>query len=55
MRKADVFDDLIDLLIKKAVEDEKEQKTSQLKLSSQFVRGEKSNGIYSSAGIRKQA
>ncbi|PYG87003.1 hypothetical protein LY28_02381 [Ruminiclostridium sufflavum DSM 19573] len=54
MTKTDVLDDIIELLIKKAAEDER-QKHDLKKRSNELARGEKENGVYSSSSYRKQA
>lgn len=55
MQKYDVFEDLIDFLIRKAIEDEDDEKHSKIGFSSRIVKGENSDGLYPSSGIRKQA
>lgn len=56
MKRADVFEDLIDLFIKKAMSEESEEKDKRsVSFSGKMIRGESADGIYSSAGVRKQA
>lgn len=58
MLKSDVLDDLIDYFIRKAMEGESELEkstTNKRIITKKTIRGDKENGLYATAGIRKQA
>lgn len=61
MLKTDILDELIDFFIRKAMENEsegvidKEQKRRHTSRYQKNIRGDKENGLYASAGVRKQA
>ncbi|MDF2989298.1 MAG: hypothetical protein K0R50_4808 [Eubacterium sp.] len=53
MTKTDVLDEVIEILIKKAVEDEQHMQNSGQKLIERIAKGEKVNGLPSASGKRK--
>jgi len=53
MTKVDVLDDVIEMLIKKAMDEETPKHNSTQESYKQILRGEKVNGLYSSSGKRK--
>jgi hypothetical protein len=55
MTKTDVLDEIIEMLIKKAIEDEPPKQSLKYSSRELISRGEKENGIYSSSGYREQA
>lgn len=55
MTKIDVLDEVIELLIKKAMNDEPPKQNLKNRSSEHILRGGNENGVYSSSGYRKQA
>lgn len=61
MLKTDILDELIDYFIRKAMENEsegvivKDPKREHTSRSQKNIRGDKENGLYATAGVRKQA
>ncbi len=56
MTKIEVLDDVIELLIRKAAEEDQQNRNLRPKSSEQLLsRSEKENGVYSSPDYRKQA
>jgi len=55
MTKIDVLDEVIEILIKKAMEDDPMKHNLEQKSKDQISRGEKEDGVYTSTCYRKQA
>lgn len=55
MTKTDVLDEVIEILIKKAMEDDPLKQNLVQKSKDQISRGEKKDGVYASTCYRKQA
>jgi len=55
MTKTDVLDEVIEILIKKAMEDDPLKNKIEQKSKDQISRGEKEDGVYASTCYRKQA
>lgn len=55
MSKSDILDDIIDIFIRRALDDEHVIKENGIKYSDNIMRGDKTDGIYASTSIRKQA
>lgn len=55
MLKTDALDEVMDLLIRRVLDDEREAKEGRMKLSLGADGGDGENGVYPTAGLGKQA
>lgn len=55
MLKTDALDEVIAIFIRKALDEERENKDTDMKMSHNVNGSDDKNGIYPSAGLRKQA